>query len=138
MVWPDGNAAIAVASVEEVIVAEVRTIAPPIEAASTLHSFVMLSAGFQKSGPPANVVVFSGSLQMQLAPNAMHRCSSAWALVAQRSDKAASTMAWVSRWVVIGRCNIGASLPVAFYSLGSGSRSPCCGCVPSVVLVRSE
>src|SRR5438309_9753737 len=50
---------------------------------------------------------------MQLAPNPMHRSSSACALVAQRSDKAASTMAWVSRRVAIGRSNIGASLPVA-------------------------
>src|ERR1700704_5799814 len=135
MVWPDGNAAIAVASLEPKTGA-LRRMGAPITAASKLHSFVVLSAGFQAEGPPANVVVFSGSLQMQLAPNPMHRCSSAWALVVQRSDKAASTMAWVSRWVVIVRSNIGASLPVAFYSLWSGSRSLCCGRVLSVDSVR--
>src|SRR6266513_303937 len=107
MVPPGGNAAIAVASLE-LKTGAFRAMGAPIAADSSLHSFVVLSAGFQKEGPPAHVVVFSGSLQMQLSPNSMHRCSSAWALAAQRSDDAASTMAWVSRWVVIGRSNIGA------------------------------
>src|SRR5439155_19772518 len=100
MVWPDGKAAIAVASLEDVTVAELRRIAPPIEAASTLHSFVMLSAGFHQV-LPLYVGVSSGSLQMQLAPNAMHCRSSALALVAQRSDSAAKAMNWVRRWVAI-------------------------------------
>jgi hypothetical protein len=74
---PAGKAASAAASAEDVIVLLVRTIAPPEEPLSTEHCFVVLSAGFQKSGPPANVVVLSGSLQTQLAPSSVQRCSSA-------------------------------------------------------------
>src|SRR5919106_6034265 len=77
--WPEGSRDRAVASLDPRSVFVVRMTAPPIEAGSGLHCFVVLSAGFQKSGPPTYDAVLNGSEQMQLAPSWPHRCSSAMA-----------------------------------------------------------